>query len=212
MNYNMTNNSITSLAKNGGEALEHVAVKPKLPGDPGIWMIVTLDSFVFCVYFFIFTVERMNNLALFEQGQLQLNTVLGFANTLVLLTSSLFVVKAVKAARERIPDKVKVNLLLAILCGVAFGVLKVVGYTLDIQDGHSLTTNLFFGYYFAITGIHFVHVLIGLVALIVCFNKARRNPMDDKYLVWIESGATFWHFVDMLWVIIFPMFYLLRAV
>lgn len=211
MKSEMLNNSIRSLPDNGVAALEHAAVKPKLPGDPGIWIPITFDMFTFCMYFLVFTLARMDNPVLFEQGRLQLNATLGFANTLILLTSSLFVVKAVKAAQARIPAKVKIYLRLAILCGLAFVVLKVVGYTLDLQAGHSMTTNLFFGYYFAITGIHLFHVLLGLGVLFICLIKARRSTVDGKFLVRIESGASFWHLVDMLWVILFPMFYLLRA-
>ncbi|UWG98717.1 cytochrome c oxidase subunit 3 [Dehalobacter sp. DCM] len=202
----MTSNASTPQAE------KHMQIKLNPPGDSGVWIPITLDAFVFLAMFTFFTLDRIADPILFEQSRLHLNVIIGFSNTLVLLTSSWFVVKAVQAARVRIPAKVKSNLLFAMLLGLTFGVLKIVGYYQDIMVGHSITANQFFGYYFSITGLHFVHVMVGLALLTICFFKAQRGPVDEKYLVWIESGATFWHMVDMLWVMIFPMFYLLRAI
>ncbi|MHC1762506.1 MAG: cytochrome c oxidase subunit 3 [Negativicutes bacterium] len=184
----------------------------KLPGNPSVWVLITLEMAVFLLYFVVFTSGRIEKPAMFEQGRQQLNSVLGFANTLILLTSSWFVVQAVKAAREQIADLVKRYLLLAMLCGATFGVLKIVGYCGDALAGYSITTNMFFGYYFVITGLHFLHVLVGLMVLIICYFKARHGSINNQFLVWIESGGCFWHMVDMLWVFIFPMLYLLRVV
>jgi nitric oxide reductase NorE protein len=120
----MNNKNIMFLQKNKVSAPPHAAVKPKLPGEPGVWILITGDMFTFFMYFLVFTAGRIDNPVLFEQGRQQLNATLGLANTLILLTSSWFVVKAVNAARKRIADQVKRYLLLAMLCGAAFGVLK----------------------------------------------------------------------------------------
>lgn len=186
--------------------------KSRLPGDSGVWMFITMDMFGFLLLFTVFTIARIGDPVLFEKGRQVLHADMAFAMTLVLLTSSWFVVRAVESARKRIPAKVQSNLLAAMLLGLAFGVLKITGYMGDIAAGHSITTSEFFGYYFAMTGLHFLHVIVGMVVLAICFFKARSGPVDENYLVWIESGGCFWHMVDMIWVFLFPMIYLLRVI
>jgi nitric oxide reductase NorE protein len=191
----------------GGDTEEK---KVNLPGEAGVWVLITGDMFTFMLYFVAFASERLAHPVVFEQGRRQLDASLGLANTFILLTSSWLVVRAVNAARAELREKVRRNLAGAMLLGLTFVVLKVYGYVHDISAGHSITTNEFFGYYFAITGIHFLHVLVGLTVLWICFRKAARHD-DARLLVWIESGGCFWHMVDMLWVLLFPMFYLLRG-
>ncbi|MDX9786546.1 MAG: cytochrome c oxidase subunit 3 [Desulfobacterales bacterium] len=183
----------------------------KLPGDPGIWTFITADVFLFCLFFLVFSVERLSNPELYEQSRQLLNANFGLANTLILLTSSWFMVLAVEAAREGHRDSVKRNLMLAMLVGLGFAVLKITEYTIKIQAGITPQTNPFFTYYYAFTAIHFIHFLAGMGVMLVCFFKARREPIDNKYLVWIESSGSYWHMVDMLWIVLFPMLYLLRA-
>lgn len=184
--------------------------KWNLPGEPGVWVLITGDMFTFMMYFLAFASGRLSDPATFEAGRRQLDASLGLANTFVLLTSSWFVVQAVQAARAGLRGGVRRNLAGAMLLGLTFAVLKIYGYVHDIRAGHTITTDQFFGYYFAITGVHFLHVLVGLVVLGITFRKAGRRD-DRSLLVWSESGGCFWHMVDMLWVVLFPMFYLLRA-
>lgn len=186
-------------------------VQRRLPGDPGIWTFITADVGLFFIFFLVFSVERLTNHELYERSRQLLNTGIGLANTLILLTSSLFVVFAVGAARKGNRHWVKRNLLSAILLGSVFAVLKTTEYTLKIQAGITALTNSFFTYYYAFTAIHFMHLVVGMGVLIVCYAKARREPLDEKFMLWIESGGCYWHMVDMLWIILFPMLYLLRA-
>jgi len=182
-----------------------------MPGDPGIWTFITADVFLFCLFFLVFSVERRGNPGLYEQSRQLLNAHIGLANTLILLTSSWFMVLAVEAAREGNRDHVKRNLILAMLVGAGFAILKITEYTVKIQAGITPQTNPFFTYYYAFTAIHFMHFVVGMGVLMVCFAKARREPIDNQYLVWIESGGCYWHMVDLLWIVLFPMLYLLRA-
>lgn len=193
--------------ESGGDAQ---VKKASLPGEPGVWVLITGDMFTFMMYFLVFASARMEAPAVFEAGRRELNASLGLANTFILLTSSWFVVRAVRAARSGIRGSVRRNLAGAMLLGVAFVALKIYGYVHDVMAGHTITSDPFFGYYFAITGVHFLHVLVGLVVLGITLGKAGRRD-DRSLLVWAESGGCFWHMVDMLWVVLFPMFYLLRA-
>lgn len=185
------------------------------PGVKDVWVLIMIDACAFLVYFLVFAVARAQNAELYEQARQQLNPILGFVNTLILLTSSWFVVRAVSAAKQASPAGVRHNLLAAVLLGVSFMVLKVIGYAGDAAEGHGVMADGvfgFFGYYYVLTGVHFLHVVVGVGVLITLILKARPREMDPKLLPWIESGASFWHLVDLLWVMLFPMFYLLKGI
>jgi len=184
--------------------------KKALPGFNGLWLLLTLDLGVFFLYFVAFMLERHGNEALFEQGRQSLNIWNGFANTLILLTSSWFVVKAVEGTREGALRRARQHLRYGIFCGLAFAFLKVWGWAEEVMAGHSITAGAFYGYYFAITGMHFFHALLGLSALALCLLKLRDEVMVDNAVTWVTSAGVFWHLVDMLWVMIFPLIYLLR--
>ena len=187
---------------------ENDVVKP--PGVEGIWVFIIGDLIIFLLYFLVFAMGRINNTELFELGRQQLEPLLAFINTLILLSSSYFVVLAVEGCRKKDAKAVKRFLILAIILGTAFVVIKLVGYSIDLTH-FSLRSNVFFAYYFAITGIHCAHVIIGTILLGVCLFKSFKN-LKKTYLRFLESCALFWHMVDLLWVIIFPMFYLMGGI
>jgi nitric oxide reductase NorE protein len=183
----------------------------RLPGDSGVWAFIIADMGAFALFFLIFTVGRIASPDVFEQSRQYLSINLGLLNTLILLTSSLFMVRAVEAARAGMRGAVIRNLLLTIAIGSGFAVTKIIEYTTKIDSGFGLTTNEFFTYYFAFTGIHFLHFLIGIGALLVMLTKARRDALDAKFQMWIESVGCYWHMVDLLWIMLFPMLYLQRT-
>jgi nitric oxide reductase NorE protein len=183
----------------------------RLPGDSGVWAFIIADMGAFAVFFLIFTLGRMAAPALYESSRQHLNVNLGALNTLILLTSSLFMARAVEAARAGVRGAVIRNLLLTILIGSGFAVTKIIEYAAKTGAGIGLTTNEFFTYYFVFTGIHFLHFLIGIGVLVIMLVKAQRDALDAKFRTWIESVGCYWHMVDLLWIMLFPMIYLLRA-
>jgi nitric oxide reductase NorE protein len=187
------------------------AEQDRLPGDPGVWLFITADVFVFGLFFLLFSLGRVAQPALYERSRLVLSPTLGLVNTLILLTSSWFMVRAVSAAREGARRRVRRNLALAMAVGSVFAVTKIIEYTAKIQAGITMLSNEFFTYYFVFTGVHFLHFIIGMVVLMTCFYKAKTQPIGGKYVIWIESSGCYWHMVDLLWVVLFPMLYLLRA-
>lgn len=183
----------------------------RLPGDSGVWTFIIADMGAFAMFFLVFAVGRMASPDLFEASRQHLDVTLGLLNTLILLTSSLLMVRAVEAARARDRGATLRNLVLTILIGLGFAVTKIIEYKAKGAAGIGLTTNEFYTYYFAFTGIHFLHFIIGIGALLMMVVKARRDVLDDKFRVWIESVGCYWHMVDLLWIMLFPMLYLLRA-
>jgi len=143
-------------------------------------------------------------------SQAHLNQKLGAINTLVLLSSSWFVALAVDAARRRVTRFVPLLFGVSLLCALTFGVIKVCEYTQKIHQGVYITTNDFYMYYYILTGIHLMHVVIGSGVLIAMMLFSRRlNGAPEKLRI-LESGASFWHLVDVLWVILFAIFYLVK--
>lgn len=188
------------------------ATRPRAVGDEGVWFFITADISLFAVLFAAFMHARYGAPGLFEDSRQALNTSLGTLNTLILLTSSWQVALAVHAAREGLRDQVLRYLGLGMLVGGGFAVTKAIEYADKIRAGLTMVHNDFFMFYWALTGLHFVHFLVGMVVLGVCLHKARRDPLDARFLIWIESGGCYWHMVDLLWIMIFPMIYLLGAV
>lgn len=187
------------------------AVSARLPGDSGLWIFIIADMGGFALFFLVFAAGRIESPELYEQSRRMLDVGLGLTNTLILLTSSLFMVRAVESARAGNRAAIQRNLILTILIGSGFAITKIAEYTAKGQAGISMLTNEFFTYYFAFTGIHFLHFVVGMAALAVCLSKARREEIDDRFVTWIEATGCYWHMVDLLWIMLFPMLYLLRA-
>lgn len=182
----------------------------RLPGVEGVWVFIAADMAMFGVLFASFMQERLGNPALFEASRRTLDFNFGGINTLILLTSSWFVALAVDAARHDNPRRVPHYLAAALLCGLAFMVSKALEYTEKLTSGISMLTNDFYMYYYSLTGIHLAHVMAGNVVLAVLWIKARAGACSSSNPRALECGATYWHMVDLLWIMLFPLLYLLR--
>jgi len=187
------------------------AERPKLPGDEGFWFFIAGDLCLFAVLFLVFITARMDAVGQFELARKKLHPGLGLVSTLVLVTSSYFMVRAVVAARAGLRGPVVRDLSLALGIGWFFAVVKAVDYGGKFAAGIGPTTNDFFMYYFALTGLHLVHYAAGLAVLTISLLRAFRGGLRSGYTRWIESVGVYWHMVDLLWIFLFPMFYLLRA-
>jgi nitric oxide reductase NorE protein len=180
----------------------------RVPGEPGVWIFLFGDMVVFGVFFATFMYQRTLARRLFDESRHTLSIGIGLTNTLILLTSSLFVVtavRAVRASKRRIAQALFVG---ALGCGLAFTALKAVEYTAKVSQGHVPTQNNFFLYYFILTGLHLFHVLIGVAVLCVLLSQARRTELGPTRMAYVEGGACFWHLVDLLWIVLFPLLYL----
>lgn len=178
----------------------------RIPGEGGVWLLVGGDLLAFSLFFLVFSYYRHLQPEVFEAARQTLNRRIGLTNTLVLLTSSLFVAIGV---RRVLADRAGAGrmFLAAMGCGGLFIVLKAVEYGQKIAHGITPLTNDFYLYYFAFTGIHLAHVVIGSGGLFVMAQVSRREASPTRSLI-VECGATFWHLVDLLWIMLFALFYL----
>lgn len=187
-----------------------VQMTRRLPGDEGPWVFIAIDTFLFGAFFTSFVYDRLKDVELFNRSQEALSTAIGVVNTLILLASSWFVVLAVHAAKKNMGTTVRNCLMLALLCGVSFAVSKYFEYTAKFDVGLNLLTNNFYTYYFSLTGIHLAHVIIGMVVLGLLARAASGGVNNGRYLRFLESGASYWHMVDLIWIMLFTLLYLLR--
>jgi nitric oxide reductase NorE protein len=179
----------------------------RFPGDDGVWFFIIADMSMFAIFFLLFMVGQAQDPETYRQSRAELSPLTGLANTLILITSGWFMARAVNAGRAGQWEVARRRIIIALVVGSAFAVTKISEYAGKITSGITIQTNEFFTYYFAFTGIHFLHFIVGVAVLLVCLAKLKDGD-DPQRLVWLESAASYWHMVDLLWMILFPMLYL----
>jgi nitric oxide reductase NorE protein len=180
-----------------------------LPGEAGIWIFVAGDLLVFSVFFVLIALGARDETRVFQHSRATLDLWIGVANTVLLLTGSWLVATGVeKCRKDHAPDDSR-YFTLAALCGLLFGIDKIIEWTRKIDAGLTPATNDFYMYFFVFTSIHLLHVVIGIAVLMVLRAVARRPVLARRDIRTLESGATFWHLVDLLWVFLFALLYLL---
>jgi nitric oxide reductase NorE protein len=188
-------------------------VEPRrLPGVDGVWVFIGADSVIFGILFFSFMQERLHNPAMFEASRQTLNMHLGGIDTLILLTSSWFVALAIQALKRDLVGRVPRYLLGGVLTGLMFVVSKSIEYFQKFAHGITPGTDAFYMWYFTLTGIHLTHVLIGTSLLTYLWIRSRRGAYNSSHRVVPECIASFWHLVDLLWIVLFPLLYLMKAI
>lgn len=181
-----------------------------MPGEAGVWVFIMGDMLIFGLFFGAFLFYRAQNLEIYTASQVTLNQDYGVLNTILLLTSSLFVVMGLQAARIKEQKLVPIFFMLALACGVGFGVVKAFEWAEKISHGLTLVTNEFYMFYYILTGVHALHVLIGIGVLIYLVRYTQKRVNSEFDIQLLESGASYWHMVDLLWIVLFPLFYLMK--
>lgn len=175
----------------------------------GMWLFLATEVLFFGGLFAAFAVFHRQYPELFHEGSRELNWKLGGINTLVLLVSSYFMARGVDAAQHGRNKEVRNWLIGTILCGAIFMGIKYVEYTTKFHAGHFPWTNLFFALYFCLTGLHGIHVLVGMAAVQWIRMLAKRNLFSETYYTPCEVVGLYWHLVDLVWIYLFPLLYLI---
>ncbi|OBH54279.1 cytochrome C oxidase subunit III [Mycobacterium mantenii] len=182
-----------------------------VPGQPDMWAFVLFETLVFTAYFGFYLFSRGRNPDLFLQSQAHLDLRVGVFNTLVLLLSSWSVARCVQSARAGAYRAALRDVFITAALAVVFLFLKVFEWARLVHAGNGVDSNDFFMYYFFLTGIHFVHLLIGFVVLgVIVYQLRSQVPRSQSSQELVETGATYWHTVDFLWVLIFALLYVVR--
>src|SRR6201993_3281617 len=182
-----------------------------VPGQPDMWAFVLFETLVFTGYFGFYLFYRARNPELFLHSQAHLDLRIGVFNTLVLLLSSWSVARCVQSSRAGAYRAALRDVYITAALAAVFLFSKVFEWTRLVRMGNGFDSNDFFTYYYFLTGIHFVHLVIGFVVLGVVVYQLRSSARRDQELQKnIETCATYWHTVDFLWVLIFALLYVVR--
>jgi len=190
----------------------------------GMWLFLAQELLFFGGLFLVYAVARWSHPAAFAEGSAQLDPVLGTANTAILLASSFTMALAVRAGQRGRPRRIVAFLLATIVLGSAFLVVKGVEYEHKVHEGlfpgagfvapgeaaaAPGALQLFFSLYFAMTGLHALHMVVGVVVLAALVRPAARGRFGPDDHALLEGTGLYWHFVDVVWIFLFPLLYLL---
>lgn len=185
----------------------------------GMWLFLFTEVLLFGGLFLVYSVYRAMHSSEFHEAAKELDTVIGAANTVLLLTSSLTMALAISSLRRGNGVRSIVLQSATILLGVLFLVNKYFEWSAKIhhglypdapellERGHGQI--LFYGLYYVMTGLHGLHVLAGLALLGSMLSFTVRGRVNERDFVWLENSGLYWHLVDLIWIYLFPLFYLI---
>ena len=185
----------------------------------GMWLFILSELILFGGMFILYSVYRYKNPIDFHHASRELDVILGTLNTLILLTSSLTMALSISAIQKG-SRKLSAGLLVAtIFFGLLFLLNKGIEWSTKVD--HGIYPNspillerpkgeiLFFGLYYVMTGLHGLHVLVGIVVLSVMLSFLLRDKIHQTHFVPLENSGLYWHLVDIIWIFLFPLFYLI---
>ena len=191
----------------------------------GMWLFCCTEILMFSGLFLAYFILRNMYPEMVLVASEELNKTAGGINTVVLLTSSFTMALGVRAAQTNNNKALERNLLITIGCACIFMIVKYFEYTAKIEHGflpgawysaleHGYMlpkySRVFFGIYFTMTGLHGVHVLVGIGVLSWIYIRARRREFSSENYVAVENAGLYWHIVDLVWIFLFPLLYLVK--
>lgn len=181
-----------------------------VPGDIALWFFLMAELAAFGIMILGFAGVRYFQPEMFLNGLEQMHVTTGLINTVALLTGSYFAAAGVFKVRAMAP-KAHLYFVAAAIFGCVYLIVKMSDYVSLYQAGYSLHYDTFFSFYFFATAFHYMHVLAGVVILLLVANWLRKPEEDqEKRSRAAESIASYWHMVDIVWIVLFPTLYLLK--
>lgn len=199
------------------------AEQQRTSAEMGMWLFLITEVLFFGGLFMAYTLYRWKFPQAFADASMHLDLVMGGLNTFVLLTSSLTMALAVNSAETGQQKQLKLFLVLTMLLGSVFLGVKVIEYSdkfhhhlipgphFQFPHGDALHAQLFFFLYFAMTGLHAIHMIIGIGILFVLYLMARKGRFSSAYYNPVHVSGLYWHFVDIVWIFLYPLLYLIGA-
>jgi cytochrome c oxidase subunit 3 len=206
----------------------NTAAQQKDASTLGMWIFLITEIMFFGGMFLCYTVYRSAYPEVFAEASRSLNVYVGAANTVVLLCSSLTMVLAVRAAQLGQQKKIVLFLILTLILGFVFLGVKAFEWHEKFVEHHipgqadfhlegvapelQGQAQLFFSLYFAMTGLHALHMVIGAGIMIALTMFAAKGRYSPDYMTPVDVGGLYWHFVDIIWIYLFPLFYLIDRI
>ncbi len=185
----------------------------------GMWLFIFTELLLFGGLILVYSVFRMQYPANFHEASLELSVTIGAINTVVLLISSMTIAMAITAIQKK-NKKLTLRLIsITVFMALVFLFNKYFewGHKFEhglypgsdlmqlLERGH----HLYFSLYFFMTGLHALHIIVGMVLLIICYVKVNKGSIAHDKFVFLENGALYWHLVDLIWIFLFPLLYLI---
>lgn len=178
------------------------------PGGILLWILIFLELITFGAALIAMVVYGKQEPEMFHASRLHLNTTIGTINTIALISSGFFMALSVEYFKENNLKKSSLFLKLTMLGGVFFLVLKGFEYYEKIEVGLTIGYNTFFTFYWLLTLFHVIHLLVGLVILLFMQRDLNKNKTNAN-IEDVEASAAFWHMCDLIWLLLFPVIYLI---
>lgn len=180
------------------------------PGNIAVWILIWAELAEFALFFLAFLIVKSHYPEVFSEGPQRLNTLAATLNTLTLLTSSFFMARAIAAIKSDQPRQSLKWFWLTLAAGAIYCGIKAWEYHWNAEMGLNIRTNMFFSTYYYLTFNHLLHVLIGMCSVLFVTLKLHFGGYDKDNYEGLESAASYWHMIDLAWIIIFPLVYVLR--
>lgn len=184
----------------------------------GMWLFLYSEIILFGGLFVLYAAYFHRYPEYFAEGGKELNRVIGAINTIVLLVSSFTVAASITAIQKGQKKHAIWFLMFSLLCGVIFLVNKYFEWGAKIHhdiypNSEKLVsgdpgTNIFFGLYYVVTGLHGLHVIIGMTLLVISLVLVLRGKINSERFAMLDNSGLYWHLVDLIWIFVFPLFYL----
>jgi cytochrome c oxidase subunit 3 len=185
----------------------------------GFWLFLFTEVFLFGMLFIVFAVYLSKFTSDFRASSSHLDVLMGGTNTLVLLTSSLTMALAIQAVQRGFKGRSIFLMFITICFAATFCVIKYFEWTHKIHNGIYLTSpvleemsrgeQLFYGLYYTMTGFHALHVIVGSILIVIAMVLVGKGKVHKDRISFIENAGLFWHLVDLVWIYLFPLFYLI---
>lgn len=196
-----------------------VTHRDDLASKTGMWLFLFTELLLFGGLFIVYSVYRYRNPVAFHQAAHELSVVIGTANTIILLISSTTIAMSITALQTKNKKLCLFLMGVTIILGLAFLVNKYFEWGAHFREhiypgssvlalrGHGDV--LFYGLYFFMTGLHALHIIIGLIFILVIAVSIFRDKINSENYVLLENSGLYWHLVDLIWIFLFPLFYLI---
>jgi len=186
----------------------------------GMWLFIFTELLLFGGLFIVYSVYRLMNPEAFHLAAHELNRFIGSLNTVLLLISSMTIATATSTLQQKKKGATLVLMAITVIIGIVFLINKYFEWGVKFEHGiwpgseHLLNDFsqgeiLFFGLYFVMTGLHALHIIIGLIIILVAANRVRMGTVNENRAALLENAGLYWHLVDIIWIFLFPLFYLI---
>ena len=187
----------------------------------GMWLFIFTELLLFGGLFMIYSVYRYLNPEAFQLAAHELNTFIGALNTVILLVSSMTIAMSTSALQQKNKKLTVFLIIITLILAVVFLINKYFEWGLKIKHGiypgsshlindFSQGEILFFALYFVMTGLHALHIIVGMIIMSVALVKVQKGTVNANRPVLLENAGLYWHLVDLIWIFLFPLFYLIH--